>query len=86
VILKQTTKSLEGYYYTFDRVIPSMDFILSYYEKAKIIYANHDVFKNMVNSRWQKIEKYYFKTDESLVYAAAVILNLTRKVKYMDDY
>ena len=26
VILKQTTKSLEGHHYTLDRVIPSMDF------------------------------------------------------------
>ena len=63
-----------------------MDFILSHYEKAKITYANHDVFKNMVNSGWQKMEKYYSKTDESPAYAAAVILNPTRKVKYIDDY
>jgi hypothetical protein len=58
-----------------------MDFILSYYEKAKIIYANHDVLKNMVNSGWQKIEKYYSKTNKSPAYAATVILNPTRKVK-----
>jgi hypothetical protein len=86
VILKQTTKSLEGHYHTLDRVIPSMDFILSHYEKAKITYANHDVLKNMVNSGWQKMEKYYSKTDESPAYAASVILNPTRKVMYMDNY
>jgi hypothetical protein len=86
VILKQTTKSLEGHHHTLDRVIPSMDFILSHYEKAKITYANHDVLKNMVNSGWQKMEKYYSKTDESPAYAASVILNPTRKVMYMDNY
>ena len=32
------------------------------------------------------MEKYYSKTDESLAYAASVILNPTRKVKYMDNY
>ena len=63
-----------------------MDFILSHYKKAKIIYANYDVLKNMVNSGWQKMEKYYSKTDESPAYAAAIILNLTWKVKYIDDY
>ena len=86
MILKQTTKSLEGHHYTLNRVIPSMDFILSHYEKAKITYTNHDVLKNIVNSGWQKIEKYYSKTDESPAYAAIIILNLTRKVKYIDDY
>ena len=63
-----------------------MDFILSHYEKAKIIYANYDVLKNMVNLGWQKMEKYYSKINESPAYAAAIILNPTRKVKYMDDY
>ncbi|KAG9246526.1 hypothetical protein BJ878DRAFT_496749, partial [Calycina marina] len=42
VILKSTTKSLEGHHHTLNRVIPSMDFILSQYEKAKITYANYD--------------------------------------------
>jgi hypothetical protein len=40
----------------------------------------------MVNSGWQKMEKYYSKTDESPAYAASVILNPTQKVKYMDNY
>ena len=63
-----------------------MDFILSHYEKAKITYANYDVLKNMVNLGWQKIEKYYSKTNKSPAYVAAIILNPTRKVKYIDDY
>ena len=63
-----------------------MDFILSHYEKAKITYANYNVLKNMVNLGWQKIEKYYSKTNKSPAYVAAIILNPTRKVKYIDDY
>jgi hypothetical protein len=63
-----------------------MDFILSHYKKAKITYANYDVLKNMVNLGWQKIEKYYSKTNKSPAYVAAIILNPTRKVKYIDDY
>ena len=32
------------------------------------------------------MEKYYSKTDESPAYTAIIILNLIRKVKYIDDY
>jgi hypothetical protein len=85
-LLKSTTKSLEGYGHTLDRVIPSMDYILAQFEKAKVQYANHDVLKNMVNSGWQKMDKYYSKTDESPAYPAAIILNPVRKEKYMDKY
>jgi hypothetical protein len=85
-ILKQTTKSLEGHNHTLDRVIPSMDFILRQYEKAKITYADHPVLKNMINSGWQKLEKYYSKTDESPVYAAAIILNPMQKEAYINRF
>ena len=76
-ILKSTTKSLEGHYYRLNKVILSMDFILSQYKKAKLKYTNHDVLKNIVNSRQQKIEKYQSKTDESPAYAAAIHLYLS---------
>ena len=67
-------------------VIPSIDIILSQHEKAQSKYANHDVLKKMVNSGWQKMEKYYSKTDESPAYAAAIILNPTRKDGYVNAF
>jgi hypothetical protein len=85
-ILKSTTKSLKGHQQGLDKVIPSMDFILAQFEKAKIKYMEDDVLKNMVNSGWQKMEKYYSKTDESPAYAAAIILHPTRKIECIDQF
>lgn len=56
-----------------------MDFILAQFEKVKIKYMEDDVLKNMVNSGWEKMEKYHSKTDESPAYATAIILHPTRK-------
>jgi hypothetical protein len=67
-------------------VIPSIDFILRQYKKTKIIYADHLVFKNIINSGWQKIKKYYIKTDESPAYTAAIILNLIYKEEYINKF
>ena len=85
-VLKSTIKSLEGHHHGLDKVIPSIDFILSQYEKAKITYVNHNVLKNMVNSGWKKMEKYYSKTDQSPTYTTATILHPSRKINYIDKF
>lgn len=63
-----------------------MDYILSHYKKTKIIYMNYNVLKNIVNLGWQKMEKYYSKTNKSPAYAASIILNPVQKIKYIDNY
>jgi hypothetical protein len=40
----------------------------------------------MINSGWQKLEKYYSKTDESPVYTAAIILNPMQKEAYINRF
>ena len=52
-----------------------MDFILAHFEKAKTMYANNNKLRQMINSGWNKIEKYYTKSDDSPAYAIAIILN-----------
>ncbi len=49
-LLKSITKSLERHSYILDQVILSIDFILSQFKKAKVIYINHNILKNMINS------------------------------------
>jgi hypothetical protein len=85
-LLKSTTKSMESITHGLDRVLPAMDFILAQFEKAKTTYKDNEHLKQMVNSGWSKMEKYYSKSDESPAYAAAVVLNPSRKWQYIDQY
>jgi hypothetical protein len=85
-VLKQSTKALESSSHGLDRVLPAMDFILAHFEKAKTTYADDDKLKQMVNSGWKKMEKYYSKSDDTPVYAAAIILNPMRKWQYIDRF
>jgi hypothetical protein len=63
-----------------------MDFILRQYKKAKTTYADYPILKNIINLKWQKIEKYYFKTNESPIYTAAIILNPLYKEAYINKF
>ncbi|KAG9240475.1 hypothetical protein BJ878DRAFT_394591, partial [Calycina marina] len=62
---RSSTKSLEGFNASLDRVLPSTDFILTHFEKAKERYKDEVKLSTMVNSGWQKTDKYYVKSDES---------------------
>ncbi|KAF4633232.1 hypothetical protein G7Y89_g4889 [Cudoniella acicularis] len=77
--LKQTTKSLESTNITLDRVFHRIYFVLCYFGNGKRQYINNLQLKQMFNSGWDKIAKYYKFSDESPVYAAALILNPSRK-------
>lgn len=85
-VLKSSTKSLEGFGASLDRVLPSMDFILAHFEKAKHTYKDDVKIAAMVNSGWQKMDKYYGKSDESPAYAAALFLNPARKWSYIEQF
>lgn len=63
-----------------------MDFILAHFEKAKVTYQHDVTMASMVNSGWQKMDKYYSKTDDSPAYAAALFLNPARKWQYINRF
>jgi hypothetical protein len=75
--LKSATKSLEGNDVALDRVLPCIDFILGNFErlKDKHVEASESIQKQMINSGWNKLNKYYTKTEESPAYIATLILN-----------
>jgi len=77
---------LEGFKHSLDRVLPSIDFILAYFEKAKGTYTDDKKMKTMVNAGWQKMNKYYNKTDQSPAYATALLLNPSRKWQYINRF
>ena len=78
-VIKQSTKSLEGFKHGLDHVLPSIDFILAHFEKAKETYTNNEKIKTIVNTRQQKMNKYYNKTDQSPAYVTTLLLNPSRK-------
>ncbi|OAF59469.1 Phospholipase C [Pseudogymnoascus destructans] len=63
-----------------------MDFILAHFEKSKDKYKDDVKLSTMVNSGWQKMDKYYSKSDESPAYAAALLLNPARKWHYIEQF
>ena len=83
-LLKQLTKAMESSTTGLDRVLPSMDFILAHFEKAKETFNDDKKLRQMINLGWAKMEKYYSKTDKSPAYATAVILNPSRKWQYIN--
>ena len=98
--LKAYTKSLESSTRGLDSVLPAMDFILAHFETAKVQYRNNKVFhystlirlsanfnkvlSAMINSRWQKMNKWYAVTNDSPVYAAAIVLHPSMKWGYIE--
>ncbi|KAF4615867.1 hypothetical protein G7Y89_g15246 [Cudoniella acicularis] len=72
-----------------DKLLPSMGFILAPFEAAKRKYINDpdtSILKTMVNLGLAKMEKYYRMTDDTPVYAAALLFNPTRKFQYIDKF
>jgi hypothetical protein len=52
-----------------------MDFILEQWENAMQEYKGDTAIIACLQAGWEKLVKYYRKTDDSAAYAAAVILN-----------
>ena len=85
-LLKQLTKAIESLTTSLNRVLPSIDFILAYFKKAKETFKDDKKLRQIINSGQAKIEKYYSKTDKSPAYTATVVLNPSRKWQYIDRF
>lgn len=83
-ILKLSTKFFESYEASFDQVFPLINFIFTHFKKAKEKYKDNVKISAMINLGWQKIDKYYGKSDEFLAYAAALLLNPACKWLYIE--
>ncbi|KAL7272278.1 hypothetical protein RUND412_004928 [Rhizina undulata] len=56
-------------------ILPSMNFLLKHREEKKVVYKydkNHQFLRFAIKNAWDKPNKYYFLTDISAVYVAAV--------------
>ena len=69
-------KATEGRTSTLELVLPAMDFLLEEYELAKTKYEveGNQYMRNMVETGWSKMNKYYNATERSIAYIAATVL------------
>jgi hypothetical protein len=66
--------------------LPRIDFILSAFEAKKEASQSDgdDIIATSVNAGWTKINDYYKRTKDTVVYAIAIVLNLSYKWEYIE--
>ena len=77
-----TTKATEGYTATLDRVLPSMDFLVSHFEQAIDQFEDNEFMRESLHAGLTKMLKYWNKTERVPVYIAAIVLDPKRKWNY----
>jgi hypothetical protein len=55
-------------------VLPAIDYIIKLFKKGKEQYKDHLIIAPCFNSAWSKLKKYYKKTSDTPIYAAALVL------------
>ncbi len=82
----RATMDTQGDSATIDRVLFSMDVLIQYFEEALVQHASDEEFSARIQSAWEVFDKYYSKTDDSPLYAAALILHPSRRTKYINTF
>ena len=68
--LKDSILATEGYNDGLDKVICSMDDLLSHLEQGRETYAKNKIMLSQIEAAWSVLDKYYTLTDETPVYVA----------------
>ncbi len=71
-------------------LLPVFEFILDHFEKLEKqskagVFDNHIGIQNSITLAWNKAKDYYGKTDESVAWIAATVLNPKFKFKYFEE-
>src|SRR5215213_807436 len=79
----RATLETQGDYATLDRVLFSMDILIRCFEQGLSEYRDDKEFLSRIQKGWEALDKYYSKTDDSALYAAALILHPERCLTYL---
>ena len=64
-----------------------MDALLKYYEQEKETYSNSKTqdskIIHLINIDWFLLDKYYYKTDKTLIYAVALFFDSINRAAYL---
>ena len=77
--LLYTIKALKSLEICIDLILPNFEYILKIFETTKELNTTNHIISLIVNSGWQKLQKYYELSDESYTYITALVLNPRRK-------
>jgi hypothetical protein len=82
------TKDTEGKVNTLDDMLLSMDYLVQQYkeQKERCALSNHPRLEARVLASWFKFDKYYKLTDDTPIYAAAVLLHPAYRKGYFDTH
>lgn len=78
------TLACEGRYSTAETILPIMEFLLEIFEDGRHKHVDNSFLGPCCQAGWDKLEKYYNKTEESCAYVAAVVLVPTRKWEFFE--
>lgn len=77
----------EGDKSSISQSLPLMDALLAHYERNKMYYSQEDYYDprmiRAIEMGWFVLDKYYNMTEEAPVYAAALLLDPSRKAAYI---
>ncbi|KAK2922991.1 hypothetical protein FoTM2_017233 [Fusarium oxysporum f. sp. vasinfectum] len=81
----EITKDTQWDKSSLDEVICSMDFLITHY-KAAMQQFQHDItMADRIITSWYKFDDYYKRTDDSPVYAAAILLHPSLLRAHLDE-
>ena len=65
-------------------MLPAIDYIMELFEEGKEQYKDHLIMAPCFNLAWSKLRKYYEKTSDTPIYAAALVLHPAYKWEYIE--
>ena len=66
-------------------MLPAFEFLLGHLEKAKEDYRENLWISVRIEAAWNKLTKYHNRTDDTLAYMAATVLNPLLKWQWFED-
>lgn len=81
----EATKACEGDQTTLDQMLTSLDIIIAHFKACRARFPNNEPFLAAVTTSWFALDKYYKLTDESPMYAAALLLHPSVRKQYLEE-
>ncbi|OAA37489.1 Ribonuclease H-like protein [Cordyceps fumosorosea ARSEF 2679] len=81
----EVTKDTQWDKSSLDEVICSMDFFVTHYKAAMKRYRGNVTMTDRIMTSWYKFDDYYTRTDDSPVYAAAILLHPSLRMAHMTE-
>jgi hypothetical protein len=82
----EVTKKAQRDDATFDKVLFYLDFLRSHLSKARERWAGNKSFTAAIMMCWYAFDKWFLATEESPVYAAAILLHPSRRLRYLQQH